>query len=269
MARLQGKRAIVTGSASGIGRAIALRFAREGAQVLVADVNDEGGQETVRLIQEAGGRAVFLHTDVTRDADVRRMAEEAERQLGGIDILVNNAGGSRGGTVVETDEETWDWNLNLVLKSAFLTCRACIPRMLGRPGANIVNISSVNGLFGIGLDAYSSAKAGLINLTQNIAVFYGPRGLRCNVVCPGTVQTPAWREAVRRLPDVFRRVAHLYPLRRVATPEEVANAVLFLASDEASFVNGAVLTVDGGLTAGTDLFARLASGERVVLPPEE
>ncbi len=259
--RLAGKVAIVTGGASGIGRATALRFAQEGAAVLIADINEAGGSQVAEQAQAAGGRAAFFRVDVTREQDTRSMVDRAVELFDRLNILVNNAGAARGGGIEETDEATWDWNLDLVLKSVYLCSRAAIPRLLESPGACIVNISSVNGITAVGEDAYSAAKAGVISLTQNLAVRYGPRGLRTNVICPGTIQSPAWANTVQRDPEVFRRIAKLYPLRRVGTPEDIANAALYLASDEASFVNGAVLVVDGGLTAGTEFFGRAVRGE--------
>ncbi len=262
--RLQGKVAIVTGGASGIGRATARRFASEGAAVSVADINDTGGKQVAETIVAEGGKASFVHADVTRQADASALVQQTLAQFGRLDILVNNAGGASGDSLEEIDEATWDWNFDLVLKSVYFCSRAAIPRLLEGQGGCIVNISSVNGLTAIGQDAYSAAKAAVVSLTQNIAVRYGPRGLRANVICPGTVQTEAWRRTAERSPDVFQRVARLYPLRRVGRPEDIANAALFLASDEAAFVNGAVLVVDGGLTAGTDLFRRVVSGETTV-----
>jgi meso-butanediol dehydrogenase / (S,S)-butanediol dehydrogenase / diacetyl reductase len=149
----------------------------------------------------------------------------------------------------------------VVLKSVFVCSRAVLPRMLDQRRGVIVNISSVNALTGLGEEAYSAAKAGVVSLTQNIAVRYGQQGVRANVICPGTIRTPIWRERLKNTPDVFERLAHWYPLGRVGEPEDIAGAALFLASDEAAFITGAVLTIDGGLTAGMQRMARELQGE--------
>ena len=265
--RLQDKVAIVTGGASGIGAAMAERFAQEGAAVLIADINDVLGPEIVTAIEAAGGRAVFMRTDVTRQPEVQAMVEEAVSRFGKLDVLVNNVGATAGDDLVSIDEETWDWNFNVVLKSAYLCSKAALPHLLQRPGGNILNVSSVNGMMAIAHDAYNAAKAGMISLTQSIAVRYGPQGLRANVICPGTIDTPIGGRPAEERDQRYQRIEFLYPLRRVGRPAEVANAALFLVSDEASFVTGAVVPVDGGLTAGTDLFRR-SERERILFSEE-
>ena len=259
--RLTDRVAIVTGAGSGIGRAIALRAAGEGAAVVVADLDPTGGRETVDQIVQTAGRAVCVDTDVTRAADVQRLVETALSAYGRIDVLVNNAAIGGGDDILATDEATWDRIVAVVLKSVFLCTRAVLPRMLEQRGGSIVNISSVNALTGLGEEAYSAAKAGVINLTQNLAIRYGQYGVRANVICPGTIRTPIWRQRVEKRPDVFDILTRWYPIGRVGEPEDVANATIFLASDEASFVTGAVLTVDGGLTAGMQRMARELQGE--------
>jgi meso-butanediol dehydrogenase / (S,S)-butanediol dehydrogenase / diacetyl reductase len=259
--RLTDRVAIVTGAGSGIGRAIALRAAGEGAAVVVADLDPPGGRETVDQIVQTAGRAVCVDTDVTRAADVQRLVETALSAYGRIDVLVNNAAIGGGDDILATDEATWDRIVAVVLKSVFLCTRAVLPRMLEQRGGSIVNISSVNALTGLGEEAYSAAKAGVINLTQNLAIRYGQYGVRANVICPGTIRTPIWRQRVEKRPDVFDILTRWYPIGRVGEPEDVANATIFLASDEASFVTGAVLTVDGGLTAGMQRMARELQGD--------
>ncbi|MCE2469678.1 MAG: SDR family oxidoreductase [Dehalococcoidia bacterium] len=259
--RLAGKCAVITGAAKGIGAATARRFAAEGARVAILDVDDAQGR---RSAAEIGAEALFLHADVTDAAQARAAVDEAAARLGGLDILVNNAAATTAKALEEMEETDWQRDQDAALTSVFLCTRAALPHLLARcPGAAIVNVSSVNGMMGLAQDSYSAAKAGVNSLTRTVAVKYGPRGLRCNAVSPGTVRTSIGGGRPDE-PGYWERVGALYPLRRVAEPEEVAEAVLFLASSEASFVTGANLAVDGGLTAGTDVFARLARGARIV-----
>lgn len=252
--RLNDRIALVTGGGSGIGRAICLRFAGEGATVIAVDRYLNAAQETVDLVQAAGGRGLALQADVAKSVQVNAAAHSALSHFGRVDILVNNAAISKGDDILTIDEETWDLNLAIVLKGVYLFSKALLPRMIAQRRGNIINISSVNGLSGIGEEPYSAAKAGMINLTQNMAVRYGPAKVRANVICPGTVQTPIWGARVAKDPAVFDKLAKWYPLRRVGQPEDIANAALFLASDESSWITGAVLNVDGGLMAGNSRF---------------
>ena len=259
--RLADKVAFVTGGGSGIGHAISLRFASEGASVVALDLKPERAEETVSMIKAAGGDGLALQANVADDAAVHHAVQLALEEYNVIDILVNNAAIAQGTDILTIDEETWDLNLAVVLKSVFLVSRAVLPGMLAQRQGAIVNIASVNGLTGIGEEPYSAAKAGVINLTKNMAVRYGGQGVRANVICPGTIQTPIWNERVENEPGIFDKLAKWYPLGRVGLPEDVANAALFLASDEAAWVTGAVLNVDGGLMAGTYRFSQELQGE--------
>jgi meso-butanediol dehydrogenase/(S,S)-butanediol dehydrogenase/diacetyl reductase len=248
--------ALITGGGSGIGRAIAERFAREGARVVVADRNLPGAEETVARVVHAGGAALAVETDVADAAAVGALVSRAEQTYGRVDVLVNNAAASAGDDILTIDESTWDWNLAVVLKSAFLCSKAVLPGMIDRRRGAIVNIASVNGLTALGEEGYSAAKAGMINLTQNLAIKYGRYGVRANVICPGTIRTPIWDARVARRPAIFDELAAWYPLGRVGEPDDVAAAALFLASPDAAWITGAVLPVDGGLTAGSFRMAR-------------
>jgi 3-oxoacyl-[acyl-carrier protein] reductase len=245
--RLAKKVAIVTGAGSGIGRAIAIRFAAEGAAVMVDDVNDAGGQATVEAIASQGGRAWFCRADVSNEADVNRLIEWTAGQGGRLDVFVNCA--ICGAEAVARNY--WEANVGVGLKAAWLTMNAAIPVMGRTGGGSIVNISSVNALAGFGDEhVYSGVKAGIIGMSRSLACQVGRRGIRINCVCPGTILTEIWQATIDREPDVIDRLAKLYPLGRVGKPEDVASAALYLASDEASFVTGSVLVVDGGITAG-------------------
>jgi meso-butanediol dehydrogenase/(S,S)-butanediol dehydrogenase/diacetyl reductase len=248
--RLADTVALVTGGGSGIGRATCQLFAREGARVVAADIRLARAEETAALVGEAGGSALAIEVDVADAASVEAMAARALEAFGRVDVLVNNAGVSIGDDILTISEETWDTNLNIVLKSVFLCSKALLPQMLDRRKGAIVNIASVNGLTGIGEEAYSAAKAGMINLTQNMAVKYGPSGVRVNVIAPGTIRTPIWAARVEQDPRVFDKLSAWYPLGRVGEAEDIAKAALFLASDDAAWITGTTLTVDGGLLAG-------------------
>jgi meso-butanediol dehydrogenase/(S,S)-butanediol dehydrogenase/diacetyl reductase len=247
MSRLQGKRAIVTGGGSGIGRAICRRLAAEGATVVVADLVGERAEE---VAAEIGGSAVQV--DVTVAAEVARMVEAAGR----IDVLVNNAGGGMADDLLEISEEEWDADVELNLKSAFLCSKAVLPGMVAQGSGVILNITSVNGMAFFANEPYSAAKAGLISLTRSMAVRYGKHGIRSVAIAPGTIRSPLWQERVDKEPAIFERLVRWYPLGRVGEPEDIANAAAFLASDDAAWISGEVLRVDGGLLAGNAQMAR-------------
>jgi NAD(P)-dependent dehydrogenase (short-subunit alcohol dehydrogenase family) len=249
--RVAGKAAIVTGAASGIGESTAKLLAREGACVCVADINAEAGKRVVAEIEDAGGEAIFVRTDVGKSAQVKRMFERTDKAFGRVDIVHNNAIWFRHGSATELDEKDWDGTLNVGLKSIFTAAKYGIPIMRKTGGGSIVNTGSVHSLVSFATaTAYDSAKAGVLGLTRTLAIDYGP-DIRVNAVLPGAILTPLWDDL--KVPQKERRrYAKLVPAKRLGTGEDIANAVLFLASDEASFITGTSLTVDGGLLARTD-----------------
>jgi meso-butanediol dehydrogenase/(S,S)-butanediol dehydrogenase/diacetyl reductase len=253
--RFSGSVAIVTGAGSGIGAAIARELAVEGAAVILVDRREDRLRHECEAIVSAGGHAEAVALDV-RDGDrVSELATGTRAQYGAIDLLVNNAAVPDGDGLDSLSNEQWDEAVGVTLTGAFLLTRAVLGPMVERGTGCIINVASVNGLMHFGNEAYSAAKAGLIQLTRSVAVRYGPNGVRANAVAPGTVRTPAWRERLDRNPALLDRLARWYPLGRVGEPEEVAHAVLFLASPQASWITGAMLAVDGGLLAGNLLMA--------------
>jgi meso-butanediol dehydrogenase / (S,S)-butanediol dehydrogenase / diacetyl reductase len=248
--RFKDRVVIVTGGGSGIGRVMAQRFAAEGAMVAVVDWVGDKADAVATEVSTAGGNAVSIHADVSSRPDVDAMVASVRSQLGPVDVLVNNAAIADGDDVLQIDETTWERDVAVVLKSVFLCSKAVLPSMIERRTGVIVNIASVNAMSALGNEAYSAAKAGVLNLTQGIAVRYGEHGIRCNAIAPGTIRTPVWTQRIVRDPKVFERLVKWYPLGRVGEPDDIANAAMFLASDEASWITGTVLCVDGGLLAG-------------------
>ena len=249
--RLKDKVAIVTGAGRGIGRAIAMRFAEEGAKVVVDDVNDDIGTSTVSAITDIGGDALFVNADVSDISEAGALISKAVDVYGTVDILVNNA-------ICSTQDvlnNNWEANLAIALQGTSHCINAVIPIMQNGGGGSIVNIASVNGLIGLqGIHAYSAAKGGVIALTRSLAVAHGKDNIRVNCICPGTVQTEVWEPMIERNPNILDEITPWYPLGRIGRPVDIANAALFLASDEASFATGAVFVIDGGLTAGNHQF---------------
>lgn len=246
-----GKVAVVTGAGSGIGRATALAFAREGAKVVITDVNAGQGEETVQFIRRAEGEAIFIRCDVTQSKEVERMVNNAVTAFGRIDCAFNNAGiQSVHQPVHEFPEDVWDQLLNVNLKGVFLCMKHEIPHMLRQGKGSIVNAASVGGLIGTaGLCAYTASKHGVIGLTKTAALEYAKQGIRVNAVCPGAINTPMVDKAEMIYPEVRELLTSMHPIGRLGEPDEVAAAVLWLCSDRASFVTGHSLVIDGALTA--------------------
>ena len=248
MSKLDGKVALITGAGSGMGRATGLLFVREGARVSVADYVPAGGQKTVGMIREAGGEAIFIEADVSKAADAERMVKKTVDAFGRIDILYNNAGiWGRMAFTAETTEEEWDLIMNINLKGVFLGSKYAIPVMLEQGGGVIINTASTAALVGSpGLPAYSASKAGVVLLTKAMALEYGKRNIRVNCICPGAIHTPMLEAS----PIPIDTAGQTLPLGRIGQPDDIAQAALYLASDDSSFVTGQALVVDGGLTAG-------------------
>ena len=252
---LRGKVALITGAASGIGRATALLFAREGATVVIVDVNEDGGKGLEREIISSGGTALFLAADASRDADCRRVTQLTVDRFGQIDVLFNNAGIIRRASVVELSEEDWDRVMDVNVKSIFLMCRQVIPIMARAGGGSIIHTASGWGLTGgPKAAAYCASKGAVVLLTKAMAVDHGPQNIRVNCICPGDTDTAMLRAEAQQLgeaTDRFLAEAGRRPLGRVGKPEEIAQAALFLASNASSFVTGTALVVDGGGLAGS------------------
>jgi len=248
-----GKTVIVTGSAVGIGRAAAEAFSREKAKVVVADLDSQRGEEAVSVIIKDGGQASYIQVDVTDSDSVKALVEKTRQLYGGIDILINNAGIHYQGNVAETPVEAWDRVLDVNLKGVYLCSHHVVPVMVERGGGVIVNIASEAGMVGIkGQAAYNASKAGVISLTQSMAVDFAEHKIRVNAVSPGTTETPLVLKILEEAdnPEEIRAdLEGCRPLNRLGRPEEIAAAVLAMASDELGYATGSVLTIDGGYTA--------------------
>jgi len=248
--RISDKVAIITGAASGIGRTTAILFAKEGGKVVVADKNEVGGNETVDLIRSDGGQAIFDYVNVTSATDIQGMVKTTINTYGKLNILVNNAGIAIRLPVVDLSEEDWDRNIDVNLKSIYLSSKYAIPRMIENGGGSIVNIASIYGIVGGRIRAaYAASKGGVVNLTRSMALDYALHKIRVNCVCPGFVNTPLLKNILKNKEE-YQALADLHPMGRLGDMLEIALGVLYLASDESSFVTGIALPIDGGYTAG-------------------
>jgi NAD(P)-dependent dehydrogenase (short-subunit alcohol dehydrogenase family) len=251
MGTLQDQVAIITGGAQGIGGATARRLAAEGAKVLIADYNLEAAQANVARIRSAGGIAETIHTDVSQGAEIQAMVGRAVELWNRLDILVNNAWGGKDthGSAVELSESSWDYGMNTMVKALFLGVKYAVPHMQAAGRGSVVNIASVHGLLAApGAMAYDTAKAAVIALTRQMAVDFGPLGIRVNAICPGHILTERMQQRWDKNPSLMPFFVAQYPVRRVGRPEDIANAIRFLCSEEASFITGHALVVDGGLS---------------------
>jgi len=244
--RLENKVAIITGAGSGIGRAITVLFAKEGAKIVVADWSEEGGKETVEQIRAQNGEAVFIKTDVSKAEDIDKMVKTCLDNFAKVDILVNNAGIYRAYNLHEMSEEDWDKIIDVNLKSVFLCSKKVIPEMINQGKGKIINIASIAGLIGFPQSgAYCASKGGMITLTKEMALEYAPKKINVNCIAPGVIKTAMTKDMLADLQTKeFLQSNTLYP--RLGEPEDIAQAAVYLASDESDFVNGEVLVVDGG-----------------------
>ncbi len=264
--RLKNKVALITGAAGGIGREAALLFAREGARVVIADVDDRGGRRLAARIKRSGGAAVYCRADVSRDGDCAAMVETAETAFGALHVLVNNAGVmlADDSDAVDTTEEVWDVTLAVNLKGVFLGCKHGIPALRRAGGGSIINTASFVALMGAATPqlAYTASKGGVVALTRELAVIHARENIRVNALCPGPLRTELLMKVLNTARKRQRRLAHI-PMGRFGEAREIARAVLYLASDESSFVTGTEFVVDGGITAAyvTPEPARVSKGK--------
>lgn len=251
--RLSAKVVIITGAGRGIGRASALLFAAEGARLALVDIDYDHGNEVVEEIRVGGGEAIFIHADLTDATQMKTMAETVARTYGRIDVLYNNAGINHFGKVTEAEESAWDRVMDVNVKSVFLTCKYVIPFMVQQKKGTIINTGSSASLVGLAnLSVYTASKGAVLALTRNMALDYAAEGIRVNVLCPGVTATEMTEQVIEDDPDpkaARDRFDRVIPRGSMAEPIEIANAALFLASDESSYITGAAIPVDGGYTA--------------------
>ncbi len=248
---LHGKAALITGAGSGIGRATSLIFAREGARLALSDIVAEAGEETLRMVKQAGGEAIFVRTDVSKLAEVEALVAKAVAAYGRLDCAFNNAGiDGKMARTAECTEETWHRTIAVNLTGVFFCMKAEIPQMLKQGGGAIVNTASAAGLSGSpGLPAYVASKHGVVGLTRAAAIEYGREKIRVNCVCPGPIRTPMLERLLSHRPEMEKKFASAEPLKRLGEPAEIGEAVAWLCSDAASYVTGHPMSVDGGYMA--------------------
>jgi len=259
-----GKVCVVTGAGSGIGRATAMGMAQRGGKVVVADVNGDAAASVVAEIAAAGGTALAFTADMTQPREIDAMLDRAVEAYGRLDVLHNNAFGVPGtlqgrrmARVAELDQNVWDYTLQVGLTAVMQATRSVLPIMLRQGGGAIVNTASISGLFGdYGIAAYNAMKAGVVNFTRVVAMEYAPHNIRCNCICPGAIDTPLLRRSLDTIQGFSQATVTAIPMGRLGRPEEMANVVMFLASDLASYVTGAAYVADGGLTAKTGIPTR-------------
>jgi len=250
--RLQDKVAVITGAGGGMGRTAAQMFATEGAKVVVAEFSEAAGRETVRLVEEAGGSATFVKTDVSNEADAKGMIDHAVAAYGRVDVLYNNAGvmPEADHSVIDTSVEAWDQVMAVNVRGTFLACKYAIPVMLDQGSGSVINISSFVAILGCSnpQDAYTASKGAVLALTKSLAVQFGPRGVRSNAICPGPVETPLLMDWLVKDEEAKRIRLARNPTGRFGKPEEIVYMAMYLASDESRWTNGASMVVDGGIT---------------------
>jgi NAD(P)-dependent dehydrogenase (short-subunit alcohol dehydrogenase family) len=269
MGRLDNKVAVITGAASGIGLATAVRFAGEGAAVVIGDLNLEGGAAAVRQCKENGGRAVFQKCNVQTESEIKALIDRAVAEYGKLDIIFNNAGlGGAVGTIEETSVENWDKTQTILLRAVFIGMKYAVPAMRKGGGGSIISTASVAGLRGgAGPHAYSAAKAAVINLTRSVALEVGEHKIRVNCICPGGISTPLlynWFPGGQQTTEMV--LSQIQPIKRAGQPDDIANMALFLASDESQWVTGTAMVVDGGLTAGVSVFGQQGGNLAPAIP---
>ena len=263
MGKLDGKVAVITGAASGMGRATAIRFAQEGAAVVVADLNSQGGELVVSEIAAAKGRAVFQRTDVISEDDIKALINRAVKEFGRLDITYNNAGvGGATGRIESLKSEDWDKTFHILTRAVFLGIKYSVEPMRKVGGGSIISTSSVAGLRGVaGLCAYSAAKAAVISITESAAIDLGHDRIRVNCICPGGIVTPL---TYRGMPGgeeaAVKGMARMQPIPRAGKPDDIANMALFLASDDAEWITGTAMIVDGGMATGNSRMTQFGSG---------